>query len=114
MDIALSFLWFMAGAVMTMILRKIVYFQESKKIVVSILTNYILLMKAFREQLIFALNKKKEWLRESGLEDDYVNQQIEKDEAFLKSWEITATSILVSSLPEKYKSFLKPTGKENK
>ena len=44
---------------MTMILRKIIYFQESKKIFVSILTNYILLMKAFREQLIFALNKKK-------------------------------------------------------
>ncbi len=107
MDMTLTLLWFLAGAVSCQIIRKIVHFHEERQVFVNIVTAYIPFIKDLKTQIIIATSLKEKSLRDAGIPNHEIEEAIEGDKQVLEQWEILASAILLSSVPKKFHKYLK-------
>lgn len=96
----------MIGASFSLILRHLFYLYEQRSIFVSMVSSYIPVIVNFRNHLIIALNKKKEWYKEVGLSDEECEKQTMQEQQFIEAWELIATAIFVASLPKKFQKYI--------
>ena len=106
MDITVSLMWFMFGAALAIALRYLIHLNEQRRVFVSMVSSYIPLIVNFKQHLIIALDKKKEWYKEMGLSDQEIINQTSQEQNFIDSWEIISTAIFINSVPKKYHKYL--------
>ena len=70
MEMIITLLWFLAGAVSCQILRNLLYFNEQRNMFVNIVSAYIPLIRDLKAQVIIASSLKENSLRDAGLSED--------------------------------------------
>ncbi len=101
-----SLIWFITGASLSLMLRRLIYTNEQRKIFVSIIASYVPIILRTRKQLESALKTKEEWLEEVGLSKEESANQCAPERELIKNWDLITTSILVGSIPRKYHKYL--------
>ncbi len=107
MEMMITLLWFMAGAVSCLIVKNLLYFNEQRKIFINIVGAYIPLIWDMKNQIAVSITIKEQFLLDAGLSEEEVEKSLEEDRELLNNWEMLATTILIGSVPKKFHKYLK-------
>tara|TARA_E500000305_G_C3907906_1_gene181899 strand:+ start:180 stop:506 length:327 start_codon:yes stop_codon:yes gene_type:complete len=105
MEITNSLFWFTVGAGLCQLLRHFIYYNEERKVFVKIVTTYIILIQKLKKQMQTALLLKKECLKDSGQDENSIEQMTKGERELIEGWEMVTTSILVNSVPKKFHKY---------
>jgi len=111
MEMTLAFLWFAAGAVMALLLKSIIYFHEQRKIVVTLVTHFVVLIEKLKHEIKKGYQLKHKALEETNLDKKELDKIKELDNNVADNWEIFSVAIMMNCLPDKYKMYLQESFK---
>ena len=101
----LAFLWFAAGAVLALLLKNIIYFHEQRKIVVTLVTHFVVLIEKLKHEIKKGYQLKHAALEETNLDKKELDKIKELDNNVIDNWEVVSFKIMLECLPVKYRAF---------
>jgi uncharacterized protein YhhL (DUF1145 family) len=113
MEMILAFLWFAAGAVLALLLKNIIYFHEQRKIVVALVTHFVVLIERLKLEIKKGYQLKHKALEESDIDKKDLDTIKELDNNVADNWEVFSVAIMMSCLPDKYRMYLQESLSKN-
>tara|TARA_Y100001938_G_scaffold149198_1_gene235248 strand:- start:8 stop:334 length:327 start_codon:yes stop_codon:yes gene_type:complete len=107
MEMMITLLWFMAGAISCLIVKNLLHFNEQRKIFINIVSAYIPLIWDMKNQIAVSITIKEQFLIDAGMSQQDIEASLKDDRELLENWEMLATTILIGSVPKKFHKYLK-------